>query len=290
VIREGVDPSIAVDRIENEGWDGITSMVGNPLLAPQGSLSERYPGDGGGAHRYIAVPMANTEYVALNASRPIFSDPRVRRAAAHALNRSALAAVWGEVPADDVLPPNMPGYRAEDAYEDTPDVAAAKATMRGPGGTATMAVYADCPECRQFGESVKAALGPIGIDVKIVEVEDVPGAIRRPVAKFDLFDGWTFLDYPDPASFLTKMLGEDVPASWLPASVREDVGRLSGLTGAERTAAAADLAAKLQATDVPIAPVGWWPTGELLSSRLGCQVFPPFGFGVDLAALCLNEG
>jgi DNA-binding SARP family transcriptional activator/DNA-binding beta-propeller fold protein YncE len=28
--------------------------------------------------------------------------------------------------------------------------------------------------------------------------------------------------------------------------------------------------------------------GELFSARLGCRVFPPFGFGVDLAALCLD--
>ena len=290
VIREGVDPSIAVDRIENEGWDGITNMLGDSLLSPQGSLSERYAGDGAGAHRYVAVPMANTEYVAFNASRPLFSDPRVRRAAAHALNRSALAAVWGEVPADDVLPPNMPGYTDREVYATRPDIEEANATMRGPGGTAIMALLADCPECRQFGEGVKAALAPIGIDVRLVEVEDVFGALRRPDTRFDLFDGWTFLDYPDPASFLTKMLGEDVPASWLPAAVRGEVGRLSGLTGAERTAAAANLAARLQSIEVPIAPIGWWPTGELLSSRLGCQVFPPFGFGVDLAALCLNEG
>ena len=28
--------------------------------------------------------------------------------------------------------------------------------------------------------------------------------------------------------------------------------------------------------------------GQFLSPRLGCRVFPPFGYGVDLAALCLN--
>jgi hypothetical protein len=28
--------------------------------------------------------------------------------------------------------------------------------------------------------------------------------------------------------------------------------------------------------------------GEFFSPKLGCRVFPPMGFGVDLAALCLN--
>ena len=28
--------------------------------------------------------------------------------------------------------------------------------------------------------------------------------------------------------------------------------------------------------------------GQFFSPRLGCRVFPPFGYGVDLAALYLN--
>jgi len=40
---------------------------------------------------------------------------------------------------------------------------------------------------------------------------------------------------------------------------------------------------------VPIAAVGYPVLGELFSPRLGCRIFPPFGYGVDLAALCLAE-
>jgi hypothetical protein len=30
-------------------------------------------------------------------------------------------------------------------------------------------------------------------------------------------------------------------------------------------------------------------TSEFFTPRLGCRIFPPFGYGVDLAALCLSH-
>ena len=35
--------------------------------------------------------------------------------------------------------------------------------------------------------------------------------------------------------------------------------------------------------------VGVVHIGTVLGPRLGCRAFPPFGYGVDLAALCLTE-
>src|SRR2546430_10476423 len=43
---------------------------------------------------------------------------------------------------------------------------------------------------------------------------------------------------PNPGSFLAHMLGNDVPAAWLPASTRIAVDRLARLTGAARDRAA----------------------------------------------------
>jgi len=42
-------------------------------------------------------------------------------------------------------------------------------------------------------------------------------------------------------------------------------------------------------TVVPAVAYGTQVTAEFFSPRLGCRVFPPLGFGVDLASLCLVE-
>jgi hypothetical protein len=54
-------------------------------------------------------------------------------------------------------------------------------------------------------------------------------------------------------------------------------------------AAAAELADRLVDQDVAVAPYGYDVVTALLSPRLGCRVFPPLGYGIDLAALCLND-
>ena len=110
VLREGVDPGIAVGLVENGAWDGI-SHVFDPLLTPQG----RSPRSTGPRTRPRGVLLLRdaaplTGFFAFNASRPPFSDPDVRRAAALAIDREAIAAIWGNAPTDQFLPPVMPGF------------------------------------------------------------------------------------------------------------------------------------------------------------------------------------
>jgi hypothetical protein len=115
-------------------------------------------------------------------------------------------------------------------------------------------------------------------------------AIFEPAADYDLLDWGTEFFYPDPASFLVQMLLRDLPAAWLPDGVREDVERVSEMSGQARHDAATRLAHRLETEDIPLIAVGVAHVGTVLGPRLGCRTFPPFGFGVDLAALCLVEG
>jgi len=291
-IREGVDASTAVDRMENQQWDGITSLSG-PALEPGGPLDHRW-GAGSdaaasGDQRYFLTPVAHTRFIAFNASHGIFSDPRVRRAAALALDRTALAAVWGQVPIGQLLSPALPGYADREPYPIRGSVAQAKALMEGRGGTALMPVPSECDQCMQAAQVVQTDLGAIGIDVKLQESEDV-GAVLESGARFDLLDGETEILYPDSASFLTQMLLENLPRSWIRAGIRAEVERLGTLGGDHRQAVAAALADRLAADDVPVAAYGTVQSTTFIGQRLGCRVFPPFGYGIDLAALCLEQG
>ena len=62
---------------------------------------------------------------------------------------------------------------------------------------------------------------------------------------------------------------------------------LQGLPTGEREDATRALAERLTREVVPAVAYGREPTSAFFSPRLGCRAFPPFGFGVDLAALCI---
>ena len=80
-----------------------------------------------------------------------------------------------------------------------------------------------------------------------------------------------------------------MPHSWLPPPVRSDLTTLQSLTGPDRTTEATTLARRLATTDVPATAFAYQVNGQFFSPRLGCRIFPPFGYGVDLAALCLQH-
>jgi serine/threonine-protein kinase len=291
-LREGVDPTLAVGLVEGGSWDGIVHVF-DPLLIPTGPVAEKYGADGasGEAFRYYATPNPVTGFFAFNASRPPFSDPDIRRAAALAIDRETIAAIWGNVPTDQLLPPVMQGFESMELYPlDGSGLDEARTLMRGRTVTIAMAIPAGSDRSQQEAQVVRSNLARIGIAVEIEVLPNLSPAYRDPDAEIDLIGaGWEAW-YPDPATFLFDMLSFGTPSSWLPEGVAERVEDLSGLTGTERWSAAVALADRLASDDVPIAAVLWGATPALLSPSLGCRVFPPFGFGVDLAGLCPTEG
>jgi hypothetical protein len=58
------------------------------------------------------------------------------------------------------------------------------------------------------------------------------------------------------------------------------------LTGNKRWSAVRRLADRLAAYDVPLIAYGNRVEDELFAPTVGCRVFPPASYGVDLAALC----
>jgi ABC-type oligopeptide transport system substrate-binding subunit/class 3 adenylate cyclase len=291
-LREGIDAGQAIARVNDGGWDGITNLY-NLLLDNGGQLADRWgpasEAAADGDQRYFPTPWPHTGFIAFNAGRPTFADARSRKAASLALDRAALAAVWGQIPTDQLLPPTMPGWKDRDLYAMESDEAAADPLVDGRKRSAVMGIFTECAPCEQEAQIVRANLATIGIDVRIREFDNPWDAANRGVA-IDLIDSGAQLDYADPARFLESMLNEAMPPAWLPAEVQRQIDELVGLTGSQRVAEATALADRLAADQVPLAAVGNGVIGEYFSPRLGCRVFPPMGFGVDLAALCLESG
>ena len=286
-ILEGVGASIALDWTEQRGWDGITNLS-DPLLDPSGAVDRRWgkgsPAAAGGDQRYFLTPESATRFIAFNGSRGIFADARVRRAAALALDRSALAAAWGALPTDQLLSPALPHYRNRELYPLSASIPEAQASMDRRGGKALMAIRSGCDECTKAAHVVQQSLGAIGIDVTITKLDDLDAALE-PGANFDLLDMRTALPYPDTASFLAQLV-DDLPSGWVSALVRARVEAVRRMSGDGRQAAAASLADRLTTEEVPVAAYGTPQTRQFIGPRIGCRVFSPLAYGLDLAAMC----
>jgi ABC-type transport system substrate-binding protein len=291
-LREGIDPAQAIGRVQDGSWD--MTMVADPSMDPGGALDEAWGPSSAAAtagdQRYYTVGGPILAMIALNAERPMFSDVRVRRAVALALSRADLSSEerWTVV-ADTLIPTGFPGAPEGGAYDLRGDAGAAGAAMDGArGGTAVLGFPPDCSECEPLLSHIEDALAPLHIDVRSDTSGDVYAEFTSANSSYDMFLTYTSLEHPDGATFLSTVLGNDIPSDWLPASVEASVDRLQTLDGDERDRATEVLAARLAVNEVPAITYGRGATTEFFSPRLGCRGFPVWGYGVDFVSLCLT--
>jgi DNA-binding SARP family transcriptional activator/ABC-type transport system substrate-binding protein len=310
--RPNAPTTDAISQIERGEADHVGEYdAGVPLVA-NGPFAKRYgPPHRDGAPRFLVSPMLGIDYLAFNARRPLFSDPRLRRAVNFALDRRAISDTYGWPAADHLLPPGMPGYRDSHLYPlGRPNLKRARALARGHGGQAVLHVC-DVPYCTQWARIIRGNLAAIGINV-VVRVSGEPltraateGAdmlLTRMSATFPSY-------YQDPVTFLenvlalprstTRLRGNvtarcsfcGVPPGWLRTGRFErKLERIRRLGGREREAAAGTLDLEI-ARAAPGAVLNSETISQLFSARIGCQTFQPLYFGVDIAALCLrNDG
>jgi ABC-type transport system substrate-binding protein len=161
------------------------------------------------AGEYHAHALLTTSYVAFDASRPPFDDPRVRRAFVLATDRETLADVTGQgydlAATGGFVPPGMPGHAAGIALPYDPEGAKRVLAEAGyPGGQGFPALKARtfslhrflCEDLQaQWRENlgVEVALESMDFSAFVDSLEEDPPLIY--------FSGWG-ADYPDPDSFL----------------------------------------------------------------------------------------
>jgi ABC-type transport system substrate-binding protein len=274
--REGIEPEQAVARVDSGKADAVLA-AGEPLLEPTGPIAKR-PREST-TSRYETLPQLGGGLLALNSGRPLFSDVRVRRAASHAIDRAALAAIFGETPSASLLRPGIPGYRPVAGLP----LSGGAVIRMSPTRQARMGVPADCDPCQRTFEAVRTALAPIGIDVVAATFDDAVAA-NLGEADLDIVDGGFGLDYPDGASLLGRIVHVAVPEQWRPPGITAAVERLDRLSGRARARAAARLALRLAVRDVPVIAYGYDGVGALVSRRLGCDTVDG---ELDLTKLCV---
>jgi ABC-type transport system substrate-binding protein/streptogramin lyase/predicted Ser/Thr protein kinase len=266
------------------------------LLAPGGTLDQRHgessPASRRGAQRYFLQPAPGVEEIVFNTRRPLFRDLALRRAVNYALDRPALAAVWGDPPADRYIPPAVRGHSDSHAYPI--DGADLRTAQRLAGGRKRAAALYFCghPANGTAAQIVRSNLSRIGIIISIVSSQ---GCSAGKAARADLLLGGFGSAERDPGPFLRDALAGGAfglplgPGPWRDRGVRRRLQRASALSGNARFTAYARLDADLVRDAVPFAVYASWVHPEYFAPRVGCKVFQSAYHFVDLGALCVRK-
>jgi len=279
--------SVALGRIELRVFDQTTTALNAyetgavdlttvvPALAAQPLLRLR---DEGRRRDVLYAANFGTYFYRFNCSRPPFSDARVRRALALAVDRRAIierAARGGQRPAFVLVPPFLPGYRpppglAEDVEEARRLLA--EAGCPGGRGLAQLALLVNkgmdhVPIAEMLQQQWRDRLG---LDIRIEQVEwkvflDMMTGLQYQVARA----GW-YGDYVDPNTFLDMFMtgNGNNQTGWSNAGYDRLVE-----SAARRTDAAARLqdlreAEAILLSEVPIVPLYYYTTFMLVRPGL----------------------
>ena len=240
-----------------------------------------------GKQQYYQYDAPLVDAIVFNSRRPLFRDVRLRRAVNYALDRRALAAAFADLPADQIVPPAVPGFPAGRVYPlDRPDFAIARQLAGGPTRHAVIAICGDA-RLPKLAAIVSSNLARIGIAASVIESQQCPGRYEHADLLFVTIGG----DEVDPATFLDQALDRSVfgsplgPGPWRSAAFGRDLERAHALRGPARLVAFRRIDAKLMRM-APLAVYGSYVWAEYLSPKVGCKVFQAeYGF-VDLGALC----
>jgi peptide/nickel transport system substrate-binding protein len=279
VFELGIAPREAATRIANGTLDYV--LENDPALAP-GTAAAR---TGRARYRLTPDPTAHVTYLAFNTRRPLFADPRMRRAVQYALDRRVLAQndpSGAALPATRLLSPKVEGFEEKQLYPVRGSLDRARTLARGRRAHAVLYTWNDSYSSL-FNRALRRQLAAIGISATIRTMTNddfSKGTLATKAARSDLIWGGLNAETGDPVSYLQPL--------FLPPRDRAELGRIAQLSSPERASRAVGLARGIEKESLfAVYDEGAIP--ELVSARLGCVVHQPEYAGVDLAALCLRK-
>jgi len=251
--------------------------------------------------RYFVNPLVETDYVALNTSRPAFSAVAMRKAANFAIDRPAMLRTRGKYAGkrtDQVLPPGMGGFRRAAVY---PMVGAnyKRAKALAGSGCKDVTLYTSTSATGQaLGQVFKFNLSQIGcnVTVKLFQGFQLYVAAGTKGEPFDAaIAGWN-QDYPDPYDFIDILLNgnnihdannNNLAYLNVPA-LNKRMNAANRLTGAARYNAYGQLDVDITKNYAPWASYDNRNDREFVASRVGGVVFQPAYATLDLATFFLK--
>jgi peptide/nickel transport system substrate-binding protein len=250
-----------------------------------------------------AHPTLETDYIALNTSRPLFRSTGLRRAFNFAIDRPAMSRLRGAYAGqrtDQILPPGMPGFRDAKLYPvNGPNVAQASklAAPRCSRKHRCHGVFLTCNvgDCVSIAKVVKKDLARIGVDLKVESVDGQTFYTRlhRKGEPFDAVIASWNAGYADPFDFIDPLVNGHTLHSPSNAnfsflnnpSVNKALAADKKLLGPARYQAYGSLDIDITAKSAPWASYDNANEREFVSKHVKSYVFQPVYGGADLAAV-----
>jgi len=256
-------PGIATSRDIEMYEAGLVDVVG--MISPaweEHGLLHKYAGE------FVSRPAAETVYLGFPVGRAPFDDPRLRRAFAHATNRTALPDVTRAAYASPALggfvPPGIPGHVPDIALPYDPGRARQLLAEAGyPGGRGFPQVeWLTLPWSQARAEYLQAQWQEVlGLETKwrVMDWEDFSAMLEPdPPAPFILL--W-LADWPDPDNFLRIGVAFRC-ATWRHDTYKALVDQARQTMDQARRMGLYAQAERILAEQVPILPLSYvgWPT------------------------------
>jgi peptide/nickel transport system substrate-binding protein len=293
--RVQTNPNTQVDEVEHGEVDWMRNP---PPVERYAEVKRRYEGT-----QFREQPTISVYYFWMNTQQPPFDDLRVRRAVNYAIDPEALERIFaGTVrPTQQVLPPQMPGYRRFKPYPHDLERAKRLVERADPADREITVWTFNLAPSDEAGEYYQQVLTKLGFDAKLKIIDPanyftVIGNASTP----DLDTGFAnwLLDYPHPNDYFQPQLsGESILANgntnWAHFANPEIDAKIKQLSTQqlgprqEREYASLDRAVMKLA---PWAPFGTLTLGTFVSDAIDLDelVVSPI-YGQDLASLKLAE-
>jgi class 3 adenylate cyclase/ABC-type oligopeptide transport system substrate-binding subunit/predicted Ser/Thr protein kinase/DNA-binding beta-propeller fold protein YncE len=297
----GIDTGPAAAQIVEGKLDYLAEQYPDyGTLQPGGDIARRYSNDdpnAPGRPRYVNLGVPGLRWLAFNTQRGPFADIDARRAVNALLDRPALAAADGGIPADQYLPPAlMAEEKDHHLYPvEEPDVARASRLWAGRADRVRL-LTCKSPLCAAQTEVLRRDFSQIGVRLVVRAVTD---PYNVPTGNADLrLENW-FLDEYDPANLLgppdsseTVLFATEAPLNGFgnhSERIQSQAEAAQRLSGDRRRDAYAAVAQEALRTWSPWAVFEQMGQPAFFSARLGCISSSPAYFGIDIARLCIRD-
>jgi peptide/nickel transport system substrate-binding protein len=205
------NPTAQVEEVERGEVDW---MKNPPPPERYAEVRNQYQGT-----QFREDPTISVYYFWMNTQQPPFDDVRVRRAVNYAVDPAALERIFAGTlrGTQQVLPPQMPGYRRFHLYPYEPERAKRMVERADPADRKVTVWTLDLPPTDEAGEYYEQVLEELGFDVTLKVVGSANyftliGNAETPNLDTG-FNNW-FQDYPHPNDFFGPQLsGESIVAN-----------------------------------------------------------------------------
>jgi peptide/nickel transport system substrate-binding protein len=202
----GQDPTVAVLRLKK----GEVDIVGDGI--PPAQFAE-IMADPASKELVAEGDQLQTGYVTMNVTQPPFDNVKVRQAVNMAINKERIVRLINNraAPANQPLPPAMPGYNPENkGYAFDPEGAKTLLAEAGASEITTELYVMNVDPNPRIAQAIQQDLAAVGIKAEIrslaqAEVISAGGAGKAPMV---WSGGMAWIaDFPDPANFYYGILG-----------------------------------------------------------------------------------